>query len=177
MVRFIINDNENDKKSLRFDILKILADSKTSSEEDLKALDQCSSFIRDRIKIEAIAKECGLKLTGFLMNKELELYYDVKRGRHDLGYIAKGWSDPGFRIGNILKLPNAKLDSFKINAYKIMRFCTTNGIGITVEETENHVEISMDGVIYDEGFNKATFIKTVDALNECVEKAQELIEV
>jgi len=31
------------------------------------------------------------------------LYYDITRGRHDMGYIAKGWEDPGFRIGDLVR--------------------------------------------------------------------------
>jgi hypothetical protein len=33
----------------------------------------------------------------------------------------------------------------------------------------------MDGVIYSEGFNKDTFIKTLETLNECIEKAESLL--
>jgi len=33
----------------------------------------------------------------------------------------------------------------------------------------------MEGVIYKEGFNKQTFLLTLDTLTECVEKVQEMI--
>ena len=43
------------------------------------------------------------------------------------------------------------------------------------ENTKGTVEIHMDGVIYSEGFNKDTFMKTLETLNECIEKAESLL--
>jgi len=125
--------------------------------------------------VENIARECGLKLSRFLANDKLELYYDLKRGRHDMGYISKGWEDPGFRIGDLIVMEKLKEESFKANAYEILRFCATNGIVITVEEGKDTITLQMEGVIYSEGFNQDTFLKTLETLNECVEKVQDLI--
>jgi hypothetical protein len=80
---------------LRDHILAILTGSTTTVTEDLDALAQCVAQIRNRMVIGGVARECGLTLAGFLTNDALELLYDIKRGRHDLGYIAKGWEDPG----------------------------------------------------------------------------------
>jgi len=46
---------------------------------------------------------------------------------------------------------------------------------MTVEEDKNTITLQMEGVIYSEGFNKDTFLKTLETLNECVEKVQELM--
>lgn len=161
--------------SLRDQIFALLNKKKTSFEDAFKALSQCEAHIQNRVMVEKIAKECGLKLTRFLANDELELYYDLKRGRHDMGYISKGWEDPGFRIGDLIEIEKWKEESFKVNAYEILRFCATNGIVLTVEETKDTITLQMEGVIYSEGFNKDTFLKTLETLNECVEKAQELL--
>lgn len=165
----------NDVGSLRDQILEVLNSSKIPIEKALKALSQCEAHIRNRIIVESIAKECGLKLSGFLANDALELYYDINRGRHDMGYISKGWEDPGFRIGDLIMIEKWKADSFKAHAYEILKFCATNGIVMTVEETGDAIELHMDGVIYSEGFNKDTFLKTLETLDECIEKVQELI--
>ena len=50
-----------------------------------------------------------------------------------------------------------------------------NGIAMTVSKTKELIDIQMDGVIYSEGFNKKTFVSTLNTLHECVEKAKELI--
>ena len=161
--------------SLRDQIFALLSKKKASIEDALKALSQCEAHIQNRVMVEKIAKECALKLSRFLANEELELYYDLKRGRHDMGYISKGWEDPGFRIGDLIEIEKSKEELFKGNAYEILRFCATNGIVLTVEETKDTITLQMEGVIYSEGFNKDTFLKTLETLNECIEKAETLI--
>lgn len=161
--------------SIRNQIFALLNKKRASFEDALKALYQCEAHIRNRMMVENIAIECGLKLSRFLANDELELYYDLKRGRHDMGYISKGWGDPGFRIGDLVEMEKLKEESFKANAYEILRFCAANGIVITVEEGKDTITLQMEGVIYSEGFNKDTFLKTLETLNECVEKVQDLI--
>ena len=161
--------------SLRDHIFSLLNKKKASFEDALKALSQCEAHIRNRMIVESVAGECGLKLSRFLANDQLELYYDLKRGRHDVGYISKGWEDPGFRIGDLIEMEKRKEESFKVNAYEILRFCATNGIVLTVEETKDTITLQMEGVIYSEGFNKDTFSKTLETLNECEEKVQKLI--
>ena len=161
--------------SLRDQIFGLLSKKKASFGDALKALSECEAHIRNRMMVEKIAKECGLKLSRFLTNDDLELYYDLKRGRHDVGYISKGWEDPGFRIGDLIEIEKWKTDSFKANAYEILRFCATNGIVMTVEETKDTITLQMEGVIYSEGFNKETFLKTLETLNECIERAETLI--
>lgn len=160
---------------LRQQVFALLRESTTSVEEDLEALSQCEAQIRNRMTVEGIARECGLSLTGFLTNDALELYYDIKRGRHDLGYISKGWDDPGFRIGELVEIGPWEADAVKANTPHLLRFCATNGIALTVQETPTTLTIQLDGVIYSEGFNRNTFLQTLDSLNACVEKIHTLI--
>lgn len=165
----------NTSSFLRDQIFALVRDSTTSLEEDVQALSHCAAHIRNRTIIGDIARECGLTLAGFLTNDALELYYDIRRGRHDMGYIAKGWEDPGFRIGDLVEIDPWEADILKANTPHIIRFCATNGIAMTVQETPTTITIQLDGVIYSEGFNRDTFLKTLDSLNACVEKIHALI--
>jgi hypothetical protein len=160
---------------LRDHILAILNGSTTTVTEDLDALAQCVAHIRNRTIIGDIARECGLTLAGFLTNDALEVYYDIRRGRHDMGYFSKGWEDPGFRIGDLVEIDPWEADIPKANTPHIIRFCATNGIAMTVQETPTTITIQLDGVIYSEGFNRDTFLQTLDSLNACVEKIHALI--
>ncbi len=166
---------EEDGNPLRNQIFEVLRKSRTSAEEDLTALLQCAAHIRNRIIVEQTAKECGLKLSGFRANDELELYYDLKQGRHEVGYISKGWNDPGFRVGDLVSVPRDNIDNVKANAYRLLKFCATRGVVLTLEEKPGSVELQMDSVIYSEGFNKSVFAQVLNYLNVCVEKAEELI--
>jgi len=164
---------ENDGNPLRDRIFEVLRNSGTSAEDDLTALLQCAAHIRNRILVEQTA--CGLKLSGFRADDDLELYYDLKRGRHDLGYISKGWDDPGFRVCDILSVSKDNIGKVRANAYLLLKFCATRGVVLTVEEEAGSIQLQMESVIYSDGFNKSVFSQALHHLNLCVEKAQQLI--
>lgn len=165
-----------DEKLLRDKIIAVLRSNRIPLELALKLLSQCQSQIRNILIIERILKECGLRPSRFLTNEHLELYYDIKRGRHDVGYISKGWDDPGFRIGDIVEIKKESIEAFKQSTYELLRFCATNGITFTMEKAKYGLELQMEGVIYSDGFNKRVFQHTLEALNECLEKALELMK-
>ena len=160
---------------LREQILALLKESTTSTQEDLEALWQCVAHIRNRSIVGSIAQECGLTLAGFLTNDALELYYNIKRGRHDLGFISKGWEDPGFRVGELVEIGWWDRDVLKANSHHVMRVCATNGIAMTIQEAPSSMTLQLDGVIYSKGFNRQTLLQTLDSLNACVEKIHTLI--
>ena len=150
--------------NLRDQIRSLLHESMTSVEEDLEALSHCEAQIRNRCIVEHLARECGLTLAGFLTNDVLELYYGIKQGRHDLGYISKGWEDPGFRIGDLVEVGWWDKDIVQANSHHIMRLCAINGITLTIQEAPIAITLQLDGVLYSEGFNRSTFQKTLDCL-------------
>jgi hypothetical protein len=160
---------------LRDQIRALLCNSPTSVDADLEALSQCAAQIRNCGLVGNIARECGLTLVGFQTNDTLELYYDLKRGRHDLGFISKGWEDPGFRIGDLVEIGGWDRDVVKGASRQIMRVCATQGIGLTIQEAPTTITLQLDGVLYSEGFNRDTFFKTLESLNVCVEKIHSLI--
>lgn len=165
---------KNDDYPLREKIFKVLCDSQTSVEEDLVALRQCDSHIRNRIIVQQAAKDCGVKFSGFKANEYLELYYDLKRGRHDVGYISKGWEEPGFRVCELIKVPKSAISVLKTNVYALLKFCATRGVAVTIEEKTDSVQLHMGSVIYSAGFNKKVFAQVLDSLTECTDKVHEL---
>ncbi len=169
-------ENGTNGNGLRDEIISLIK-SRTSDEDGLKVLSQCMAQMRNKTVVEKIAKEHGLTLTGFRSDATLELYFDIGRGSQDMGYISKGWDDPGFRIGEVIEVAQVKAVTLIGNAFQIMKLCATNGIGITVQEAADRIELQLDGVIYCEGFNRDTFIKTLDTLNECVKKVRVLVGV
>lgn len=63
----------------------------------------------------------------------------------------------------------------KEHLYSLLTFCATRGVTVTIEETEHSIELQLDSVIYSEGLNKQVFEQVLHYLQECVEKAHELI--
>ena len=128
--------------------------------------------------VEQILKECGLRPTGFNANEHLELYYDIAQGKREVGYISKGWDDPGFRVGDIVEVPKWKIAALKEHAYALLKYCATRGVVMTVKENDDDsVELQMDSVIYSDGFNKKVFAQVLHYLTECVQKAHDTFEV
>jgi hypothetical protein len=160
---------------LRDEIFALLNTAKVPIEQVLEALSQCQAQITNRILVERTAKECGLRLSRFLTNKDLELYYDLKQGRHDVGYISKGWNDPGFRVGDLFDIPKHKLPQLKDNILTLLKCCATRGVSVTIDETKDGVQLHMDSVIYSDGFNKRVFEQVLHYVNVCVHKAEELM--
>jgi|CXWL01.1.fsa_nt_gi hypothetical protein len=160
---------------LRNQIFALLNKKKVSADAALKALTQCQTHIRNRIVIEEIGKECGVTLSGFRAGEHLELCYDMKRGRHDVGCISKGWNEPGFRVGDIIEVPKWNNADMKEHLYVLLTYCATRGVAVTIEEAEHSIELQLDSVIYSEGLNKQVFEQVLQYLQECVEKAHELI--
>lgn len=165
----------NKGDELRNQILALLNKNKASADLALKVLTQCQSHVRNRIMIEKLANDCGVVLSGFVTNEHLELYYDLKQGRHDGGYVSKGWDEPGFRIGDIVEVPKWNNADMKEHLYSLLTFCATRGVTVTIEEKECLIELHLDSVIYSEGLNKRVFEQVLHYLEECVEKAHELI--
>jgi hypothetical protein len=164
-----------DANGLRRKLLAVLSAAELPAGSQMKVLNECRSQLEARRAVERVASEAGLSLSHFLTNDALELYYEIKRGRHDLGYISKGWDDPGFRVGDVRAFQEFHGVHFIWTGPEIKRYCATNGIGITVAQHGETTEIHLDGVIYREGFNKHTFTKTLGTLRECVERVQTLI--
>ena len=99
-----------------------------SAEEKTSVLSASLDQIKDRQLLERVAAEAGLSLSHFLTNESLSLYYVVKRGRHDLAYIAKGWGDPGFRVGEVLTVDAFQGVGFLWTGTEIRRFCVRRDV-------------------------------------------------
>jgi hypothetical protein len=165
-------DNLNDA---RMSVFSALQESGLSMSQAAKVLAQCHRHIQNRAMVEGMAKESGLQLDGFRTNEDLELYYDIAKDGHDVGFISKGWDDPGFRVGELLVLPADSLDAFRGRAPQIMDFCSTSGVVCTGRLTPEGLELSLLDNIYSEGFNIATFLQTLESVHNCAAKVRAIV--
>jgi len=163
------------EKSLRDQILDLIETQSNSHDKIIKALADCRNFYIDQAILGKIAKESGVRLSNFQTNQNLELFYDISKGRYDIGYISKGWNDPGYRIGNILVVPNARMQLLQNCIMQIMKVCAVRGFSTTILNRKDYAELHIDSVVYSEGFNQKVFVQVVENLNECVEKTYELL--
>jgi hypothetical protein len=173
--RIKMKKQNKDQGDLRNSIMAVVNKKGKNLEEVIRTLTEVRSFFIDRIQIERIAKEAGLRPADFVSNEHLELFYNLKKGRQDIGYVSKGWSEPGYRIGNILRVPEIRRAALQGAIMKIMKLCAVRGFAITVDEKEGYTQLSIDTVIYTEGLNSVVFSKICENLCECVEKIHDLL--
>jgi hypothetical protein len=160
---------------VRMRLFSVLQESNLSMIQAAMVLAQCHRYIQERAAIERIARESGLQLDGFLADEDLELYYDIAKDGHDVGFISKGWDDPGFRIGELLILPAENSETFRKYAPEIMDFCSSNGVVCTGRITPDGLELSLLDNIYSEGFNTATFLQTLESVHYCTAKVRAIL--
>ena len=161
--------------NLRNGILAIVNKKGKTLDEVIRALTEAKSFFIDRMQIERIAKESGIKTVDFITTEHLELFYNLMKGRQDIGYVSKGWSDPGFRMGNILKIPEIRRAALQKSIMKIMNLCALSGFAVTIVDKPGYTQLVLDAVVYMEGMNSTVFVKICENLCECVEKIHLLI--
>lgn len=165
-----------EKMPLRDRIMDIVDEEPASASDKLKTLKQCSSHIQNTIQVSEIIKQNGLSYKKFITNDKLELYYDLVRPEDntakDLGYIAKGWDDPGFRLGDVINFEDLEESEFRDYINAIYPECANQGIIINAQEEGNGFIMQLEGLIYSKGFNKDTFSQTLQALNDSVDLAQ-----
>ena len=147
-----------------------------SGSDYMNFLAQFDTPIRYRTMVEVAAEVCGLQLSGFLENDDLELYFDICNGEREMGFIAKGPQEPGFRLGDIVRIEKWQEDAFRATTSDILRYCAVSGITATLDkEPDEPYKLFLGAVIYAEGFNPATFSLALEALHDCVERVRELL--
>src|ERR1039457_577817 len=99
---------EAQKNKLRFELVEVINKYHLRLDQIAEIFAELSSSIREYLELLEIAKSAKLRLSDFHINKDLGLYFNVYRGRQFLGYISKGWSDPGFRLGEIVLVSASK---------------------------------------------------------------------
>jgi hypothetical protein len=173
----LLVDTDGRDTAIRSELLSVMEDFSLDHAIAVTYLHQCAAMIHDDFAVVKIAEESDLQLKDYDPGDALELYYNIWRGRKNLGYVSKGWSDPGFRLGDLLLIPSIKVPMLRKCSRQIAAICANNGITVTVREDKTPVELQLGSVIYDEGFNQETFLKVLGTLNECAESISRLIDL
>ena len=160
---------------LRKALLGLLQENRVPQDVAQRLLSQCGHALSDSALVEAIARTLDYGLSGFQSDEALGLYYDVARGDAELGYISKGWDDPGFRLGDILDLPPDAIEAFRQNADTILEICASQLVAVGVRSSTASFELDLTIPIYEGGLNPETFSAAFDNLSECARRVREVI--
>ncbi len=147
-----------------------------TDEDAFKALEAILNQRKNVSLVRKNAKKAGLKLERFISNRALEVYFDMLIKGRNVGYISKGWDDPGFRIGEYFEMEKG-IPSFKEKFYKTFQLCSGNLISVSVsEKTPGRVGISLEIGIYQDGFSSKVLKSAVDTIESTMRKIKGLLE-
>jgi hypothetical protein len=139
-------------------------------------LQQCVDFLRDVQRVQAAAAELGLNLSGFRSGDALALYFDVEYNGRGLGFIYRGWNDPGFGVGETVPIAPDSMALFMAQSERALRMLATNGLGVTTKPMPGGgYWLDMTSVIYSDGFNTSVLAATLHAVSESADSIRSLV--
>jgi hypothetical protein len=164
-----------ERAAVRAAILEVLDETRLSDKEQLATLKQCASHYEVRDMLETAAAECGMTMTSVMCGDHLELYCELESSRREDCSVSKGWDEPGFRCGKTVLISPSDFQTIADNADEILRFCATRGVAATFEERDGFLDVSLESVIYLEGFNARVLAQVVRYLDTCHEKVEAVV--
>ena len=114
--------------------------------------------------------QAGFSADELEWNSELEIYCKVHVGRFELS-VAKGWSDPGFRVFAWIEIPQALKHSLTLGA--LAKHCAVNGLALT-ELEDDPALWQVETVVYMSGFNADCLKELFGAFENCLSGMHDL---
>jgi len=139
-----------------------------------------TDYVLNQIRSIALVKDCArkskLKLKKFITDEQLEVYFDVYRRDRNICFLAKGWDDPGFRIGEIIKLDKND-PNFKKNFYRTFEICSKELISLGFfKQNKAYLWLYLGIGIYYDGFNEKVFIEAAATLKNAADKIRSFLK-
>ncbi|MBI4245421.1 MAG: hypothetical protein HY606_15135 [Planctomycetes bacterium] len=134
---------------------------------DPKTMDYCLNFLCNVTTVLMNSTGAGFTLNRLVVDSALEFYFDVYSGEKDIGYISKGWEDPGLRVGDILNISPDETRKLKENILHLMKACSNQGVAVYFREKDNGIEIELWTPLYIDALTSRGLKDAFDALNEC----------
>lgn len=171
-MRFFMGGDCNRKR----DNLKIWLSKQKLSEEEIVNLLERELAQRKNIKlVKHCVKDIGLSVKGYISNDMLELYFDVYKNNKSICYISKGWQDPGFRVGEFIKIDKT-VSGFKEKFYEIFQICSKDLISVSVSETrDKSVGMSLEIGIYSDGLNAKVLKNATETLEQVLNNISKIL--
>ena len=162
--------------SLRNAVFGYLSKNEVPFDVATKALCQCLGYLQDVGHIHAVATELGLEVSGLRSDADLALYWDLTHDGRDVGFIYRGWDDPGFGIGECLPVSGDEMPVFMAQADSAIRLLATNGLTLTTSPIPGGgCWLNMTTVIYSDGFNAGTVGGALGAIGTAVRGVREMV--
>ena len=142
-----------------------------------EALCHCLAAIRDAGQVGGLAAELGLEVAGPRSNEHMALYWDVTRDGRAMGFIYRGWDDPGFGVGECVPVSADEMPVLMAQVDAVTRLLATNGVALTITPlSAGGCWLDMTTVIYSDGFNAGTLRATLGTVAKCAATVRSMVE-
>lgn len=166
---------DNEPNRLRDAVFNVFQDNQIPKPQAEEVLAQCLDFVRNTLKVRRLAEDLGLELDGFMSNKALELYYEIRKEDRHICAIYKGWSDPGFRLSEILTCHPNNVELIKKNIGEALKTCANDGIACHVNASSAGIGLELAINIYQEGFNTGVLREAIKTLESTANKINAML--
>jgi hypothetical protein len=143
-------------------------------DEALGALDLVFRQLSTRAAVHTLVAAAGYELTNTQAGRELELYGDLLHGHRDVAFVAKGWGDPGFRVGDVIDVP---MPVEQVHALSPLHdFAATRGVSVSIDTAGDRVEVQLEQVLFTDGFSASTLAACLSRLRDCKRRLDALVQ-
>lgn len=157
-------------------IVSFLADNDVPMDVGVHALRQCLDLLHDVGRINALTRELGLGLSNLRSDEDLEVYCDVNRQGDPVGFIYKGWDDPGFGIGETIPIAPESMSLFMAQADSVRRMLAANGLSVTAKPVgDEGFWVDMTTVVYSEGLNAGALAAAIRTVADSADMLRRLV--
>lgn len=134
-----------------------------------------ASFLKNAGVLIDLVERSGLSLSNVHSERELEFYCDVSKGKRDLGYISKGWTDPGVRVGDLIYFSDSAIPKFRANIEQIVNACTSQGVAFFVRPCDSGgLEVELWTPVYGDLNGTGNLREALKSLQACRKKIGKL---
>lgn len=97
-----------------------------------------------------------------------EFYFDLYKGSQSLGYVSKGWRDPGVRVGDLLRVSRQDAGRIKRHIKVLLDACASQGTTLQLSAgADGVVELHVWTPVYGAVLTAQGLHEAMQALQAC----------
>lgn len=134
---------------------------------DPKVFPLCVSFARNVAMLHESIRGSEIALERFATDDDTEFSFDIVERGELLGYISKGWDEPGARLEDVLTVENADIPLFKDALGEILDICSARGVCFHFHPRDKRIEIELWTPIYIDALTPRGFFDALKSIEKC----------
>lgn len=123
---------------------------------------------------EGISLEYGRP--GTMPGETLQFYFDLSRDGQDLGFLSRGWDDPGIRMGDLLRVRGGRKAISPVDLRAVLEPGASNGVAFQIHEhTDGTLELELWVPVYGDVTRAEDLSQALKSLEKCKQRLGRII--